>query len=262
MTLAPLQSAILQSIGGIRHGFFTRLGGQSAGLYAGLNCGLGSKDHPAAIDANRAAVCSTLGFPGNRLVTVHQVHSAMAVTVTGPFEGSPLQADALVTTTPGVVVGALAADCAPVLFASRDGRVVGAAHAGWKGAFGGIVEATVAAMEKVGGRRDRIVASVGPCIAQHSYEVGAEFRERLVADDPASGRFLIPSDRTAHFQFDLSGFVLSRLAQSGIETVEALGCDTYSDETRFYSYRRATHRGEPDYGRQVSAIVIGSAGQG
>ena len=256
-----VRASFLEAVTEIRHGFFTREQGHSTGLYAGLNCGLGSQDDPAAVSANRRAVAAVLGCPNHPLLTVHQVHSALAVSVDAPFAGSPPQADALVTTIPGLVIGALAADCAPVLFGTRDGRVVAAAHAGWKGAFGGIVEATVAAMERAGARRDNIVAAVGPCIAQNSYEVGAEFRDRLMAEEATTAAFFIPAAREGHFQFDLPGFVLHRLHRSGIGHAEALGLDTYTDESRFYSYRRATHRGDPDYGRQVSAIVIGPRGQ-
>ncbi len=252
----------LHVIPNLRHGFFTREGGHSTGLYASLNCGLGTNDDPALVSANRAEVSAALGFLASPLVTAYQVHSVLAATIDAPFAGTPPEVDALVTTTPGLVIGVLTADCTPILFASRDGRVIGAAHAGWKGAFGGIVEATVAAMGTAGAQRSEIVAAIGPCIAQSSYEVGADFRDRLTNAEADTAQFFIPSPRPEHFQFDLPGFVLYRLHQSGIGHAEALNLDTYADETRFFSYRRTTHRGEPDYGRQVSAIVIGTNRQG
>ena len=261
MTARFIKAGSLAQLSGVRHGFFTREHGHSTGIHAGLNCGLGSRDDPATVAANRAEVAAALGYPGSPLLTVHQVHSAVAVTADAPFAGPAPQADALVTSIPDLVIGVLAADCAPVLFASRDGAVIGAAHAGWKGALGGIVESTVEAMEATGARRGDIAAAIGPCIAQASYEVGPEFREAVTAGEPAAAGLFRPSDRAGHFRFDLPGLVVLRLVQSGIETIDVLNCDTYADEARFYSYRRATHRNQSDYGRQASAIVIGPRGQ-
>jgi hypothetical protein len=237
------------------HGFLGRRGGVSQGVCAGLNVGLGSDDDPAAIAENRRLAVQAVA-PGARLVTVRQVHSPTAIAVTEAFpdEARP-PADAMVTDRPGLLLGILTADCAPVLFADSKAGVVGAAHAGWKGAFSGVVESTVAEMEKLGASRDRIAAAVGPCIARRSYEVDEAFLRRFVEADPENERFFALG-RAGHHQFDLEGFVISRLAQAGLTRIEALGLDTYSDAERFYSYRRATHRGEPTYGRQISLIAL------
>ena len=242
-------------LSGTRHGFLGRCGGISTGLVAGLNVGLGSSDDPAAIAENRRRAADAVA-PGAALVTVYQVHSAdvVAVTASCPDNARP-HADAMVTATPGLVLGILTADCAPVLFADTKASVIGAAHAGWKGALGGVTDATIAAMEKLGARRDRIAAAIGPCIARASYEVDAAFHARFCDVDPANERFFADGKRAAHHQFDLEAYVAHRLAAAGITRVATLGMDTYSHADRYYSFRRATHGGEPDYGRQISLIA-------
>jgi polyphenol oxidase len=245
--------------GDLPHGFLGRAGGVSTGVHAGLNVGLGSDDDAALVIENRARAARAV-LPGAELVTLFQVHSADVVTVTAPFaDGERPRADAMVTDRPGLLLGILTADCAPVLFADADAGVIGAAHAGWKGAIGGVTDATVAAMERLGAERSRIVAAVGPCIARVSYEVDDAFALRFEEHDPATERFFSPG-RSGHQQFDLEGYVLARLASAGIGRVAALGQDTYSDADRFFSFRRATHRGEPDYGRQISLIGVDKAG--
>ena len=246
-----------RALAGLPHGFLGRRGGVSTGMVAGLNVGTGSNDDPAAIAQNRRLAVQAV-LPGARLVTVYQVHSADAVTVIEPFDDDLRpHADALVTKRPGLVLGILTADCAPVLFADREAGVVAAAHAGWKGAIGGVTDSTIAAMEALGARREHIAAAVGPCIARASYEVDAGFFERFCTQDPANERFFADG-RPEHFQFDLEAYVVHRLALAGLRTIEALGLDTYTNEDRFFSFRRATHRTEPDYGRQIS--LIGLAG--
>jgi hypothetical protein len=244
------------ALAGVAHGFLGRRGGVSTGAMAGLNVGLGSDDDPAAVADNRRRAAEAVA-PGASLVTVYQVHSATAVTVIAPVaDDVRAQADALVTDRPGLVLGILTADCAPVLFADAQAGVVGAAHAGWKGALGGVTDATLAAMEQLGAQRARIVAAVGPCIARTSYEVDDAFLARFAAADPANERFFVDG-APGHHQFDLEAYVVARLAAAGIGRVEALGLDTYAAEDRFYSFRRATHRGEPSYGRQISLIAAG-----
>jgi polyphenol oxidase len=248
---------IVQSrvLAGVPHGFLGRRGGVSKGLVAGLNVGLGSGDDPAAIAENRRRAVAAVA-PGGQLVTVYQVHSADAVTADiWPDDARP-HADAIVTDRPGLVLGILTADCAPVLLADVDAGVIGAAHAGWKGAVGGVTDATISAMETLGARRDRIAAAVGPCIARASYEVDAAFRLRFVRKDPANERFFADGTRAEHHQFDLEAYVVHRLAATGVTRIEALGLDTYADADRFFSFRRATHAGEPDYGRQISLIGV------
>ena len=243
------------SLGALPHGFLGRRGGVSTGVVAGLNVGSGSSDNPAAVFRNRGLAIAAIR-PGAELATVHQCHSAEAVTVTRawPMDERP-NADAMATDRRGILLGIVTADCAPVLFADIEAGVVGAAHAGWRGALGGVTDAAIAAMEGLGARRDRIHAAVGPCIAQASYEVDEGFRSRFIADDPDNARFFIegPSGRP---HFDLEDYVVHRLVAAGIEEVEALNLDTYADPERFFSYRRSTHRGEPDYGRQLSAIAL------
>lgn len=244
-----------RSLGGVAHGFLGRRGGVSTGATAGLNVGLGSADDPAAVAENRRLAAEAV-LPGGRLVTAFQVHSAEVVTVSEPWEDDARpHADALVTDRPGLLLGILTADCAPVLFADAQAGVVGAAHAGWKGAIGGVTDATITAMERLGARRDRIVAAVGPCIARASYEVDDRFLTTFAAADAANERFFAPG-RERHHQFDLEAYVVHRLAAAGLSRIEALGLDTYADEARFFSFRRATHRGEADYGRQVSVIGL------
>ena len=236
---------------GLAHGFFGRAGGVSTGLYESLNCGPGSRDDPAAVAENRARAVAALA-PGARLATLSQVHSAI-VHVAGPDWDTALrpEGDGLVTATPGLALGILTADCAPVLFADGEAGVIGAAHAGWKGALGGVLEATLQAMEKLGARRPRIAAAIGPCITEAHYEVGPEFPGRF---PPEAARFFAAGERPGHPRFDLPGYVASRLA--GLASVTALGLCTYPVENGFFSFRRATHLGEADYGREISAIVL------
>lgn len=254
----PLESPLLAGTDyqpGIRHGFFTRIGGVSRGIYRGLNVGVGSKDDPDHVRENRARVARWFGADADRLTTPHQVHSADALVVDAPFGNPRPRADAVVTATPGLVIGVLTADCGPVLFADPDAGVVGAAHAGWGGALRGILESTIEAMLTLGARRENIRACLGPSISGKNYEVGPEFVERFVAADPANERWFSPSEREGHSMFDLPAYTLARLEAAGV-SAEATGLCTYADEDRFFSYRRTTHRGEPDYGRQIAAIAI------
>jgi len=240
---------------GVPHGFLGRRGGVSTGVCAGLNVGWGSGDDREAIAENRRRAVEAVA-PGARLVTVHQVHSADALHAAAPWpDDARPQADAIVTDRPGLALGILTADCTPVLFADRQAGVIGAAHAGWKGALGGVIEATLAAMEARGATRARIAAAVGPVIARKSYEVDDAFLRRFAEADPENDLFFSPG-REGHHQFDLEAYVLARLAQAGVTRAEALGLDTYSDPERFFSYRRATHKGEADYGRQISLIAL------
>lgn len=255
--LKPIESAALASLNGIRHGFFTREGGVSRGIYAGLNCGQGSKDDAADVLENRTRVARHLGAADARVLTLHQVHSATAFVVDSHIPRQHLpEADAAVTRTSGLVIGVLAADCGPVLFADPEAGVIGAAHAGWRGAVGGVLRATIAAMEGLGARRERIVAAVGPCINQASYEVGPEFEAELLARDPANSRYFRRHEASGRALFDLPGYIEGRLAALGLKLIERQTQCTYGNESRLFSYRRATHRSEPDYGRQISAIVL------
>jgi polyphenol oxidase len=241
------------SFGTLPHGFLGRRGGVSAGIHGGLNVGLGSDDDRIAVLENRRRAAGAV-LPGAPLVTVHQVHSADVITVEAPWgDDARPKADAIVTNRPGVLLGILTADCGPVLFADGDAGVIGAAHAGWKGAIAGVTDATITAMEALGADRSRITAAIGPCIARASYEVDDGFLRRFEEADPANERFFTPG-RTGHHQFDLEGYIAARLAAAGVTRVEALGLDTYSDPDRFFSFRRATHNSEPDYGRQISLI--------
>lgn len=256
MTVNFLTSPALQS-GNLVHGFFTREGGVSKGLYAGLNCGPGSGDDPAHVAENRRRAAHALLGRDLPLCTLYQVHGPVVATVTDPWANDARpEADALVTDRPGIVLGILTADCGPVLFADPDAGVVGAAHAGWKGAFHGVLEATVTAMEALGARRGRISAALGPTIAGPSYEVDAAFRERFIVADPAHERFFQPSERPGHAMFDLPRFIEARLQALDLGRVAVLGHDTYASPDRFFSYRRATHQGEKDYGRQISLIAL------
>nr|WP_157026507.1 peptidoglycan editing factor PgeF [Sphingomonas horti] len=241
-------------LGEVPHGFLGRRGGVSTGICAGLNVGTGSGDDPAAIEENRRRAVAAV-LPEARLVTVYQVHSAHCV-VAEPWDPADRpRADAIVTDRPGLVLGILTADCAPVLLADAEAGVVGAAHAGWKGALADVTDSTVAAMERLGARRERIAAAIGPCIARASYEVDDAFARRFEEADPENERFFT-AGRPGHHRFDLEAYVAARLAAAGIARVDALGLDTYADESRFYSFRRATHRDEPDYGRQISLIGV------
>jgi YfiH family protein len=243
------------SLGEFPHGFLGRRGGVSTGELAGLNVGYGSHDDREAIAGNRRLAVAAL-LPEAELATVHQIHSAEALHLqrAWPQDQRP-RADAMVTDTPNLLLGILTADCAPVLFADHRAVVVGAAHAGWRGALAGVTDATIAAMERLGARRENIHAAVGPCIGQPSYEVDEAFRARFLDHDPDNARFFVPGD-AGKPHFDLESYVVHRLLAVGIDEVEALNFDTYSDADRFYSYRRSTHRGEADYGRQLSAIAI------
>ena len=252
---APLHAEAL-SLPGVRHAFFTRAGGVSTGVYASLNGGVGSSDAPAAVAENRARMAAALDLPAERLLVPYQVHSPDVVTVSEPWgvEARP-RCDGVVTATPGLALGVTGADCGMILFADGDARVVGAAHAGWKGARDGVVEATVAAMAALGATPTRIVAVLGPCIAQASYEVGPEFVDAFQADSEAP-RFFRDSRNAGRAMFDLHGYIGLRAARAGVGLFVDLRLDTYADEARFFSYRRKTHRGEADYGRLVSAIAL------
>ncbi|MCD2184354.1 peptidoglycan editing factor PgeF [Rhizobium sp. GN54] len=255
--LSPVQSPLVSRAAGnaVRHGYFTRAGGVSEGIYAGLNVGLGSNDERDRVVENRARVCNWFAVDPGRLATVHQVHSPDVTTVDDGYDGQRPQADALVTATPGLVLGVLSADCGPILFADPKAAVVGAAHAGWKGALTGVLENTIAAMETLGAARKDIVACLGPSISRRNYEVGPEFVERFVGTDPSYGAFFSPSERPGHAMFDLPALTLKRLAEAGIEA-ENLDICTYPQDANCFSYRRSVHRKEPDYGRQISAIMI------
>jgi polyphenol oxidase len=252
-----LVASNLPTPGRIRHGFFTRRGGVSEAPFEGLNCGYGSDDDRDAVSENRRLALARLGAADMPLVTAYQVHSADAVFVDSPW--SPDKApkvDALVTSRPGLVLGILTADCAPVLFVDAHAGVIGAAHAGWRGAHAGVLEKCVEAMVTAGASAGNICAAVGPCIGQPSYEVGPEFRARFVEDDPNSDKYFMPSPKTGHALFDLGAYVMARLGTLGLASSEFLGQDTCADSDRFYSYRRGTLAGQPDYGRLLSAIVI------
>ena len=243
------------SLSAVPHGFAGRRGGVSTGVHAGLNVGLGSADQREAVLRNRDLARDAL-LPGAALVTLHQVHSPDVVTVTQPIpENARPAADAMVTDRRGLILGILTADCVPVLLADAQAGVVGAAHAGWKGAMSGVTDQTVAAMEVLGARRDRITAAIGPCIGRASYEVDLAFVDRFETQDPDNGRFF-SAGREGHAQFDIAAYVAARLADAGMARVEMLDQDTYSQPDRFYSYRRTCHRGEPDYGRQISMIAV------
>jgi len=251
-----LRSGLLAALPGIDHAFFTRRGGVSEGIYESLNVGLGSRDDIARVRENRRRAAAVLGAEPSRLVTAYQVHSARAVTVEAPFASEPPEADALVTGAPGLMLGALAADCAPILIADGEAGVVAAVHAGWKGALGGVVAAAVEAMVARGAARGRLVAAVGPCIAKASYEVGPEFAARFMAASPGFQRFFTAGARPEKRQFDLPGFVLDQLAAAGVTQAEWIGADTRAQAADFFSHRRMTQRGESDYGRGLSAIII------
>jgi len=243
------------TLDGVAHGFLGRIGGVSTGIHAGLNVGIGSDDDATAVDENRRLATAAV-LPGATLTTLYQIHSGDCVTVRSPFQDRLRpRADALVTDRPGLALGILTADCAPVLLADVAAGVVGAAHAGWKGALGGVTDATILAMEALGAKRERIAAAIGPCIARVSYEVDDAFARRFEASDPANERFFAEG-RDGHRQFDLEAYVAHRLAAVGVTRVALLGLDTYTDEARFFSYRRATHCGEPGYGRQISLIGL------
>ena len=253
--LEPIRHPLLEREG-IRHGFFSRRGGVSTGIYEGLNTGLGSADDPAAVEENRRRVAATLGGGPDDLAACYQIHSSLTRVATGPWAGDRPEGDAVVSATVGVIPAVLTADCAPVLLADPEARVVGAVHAGWKGALGGVVHSAVTAMEALGARPSRIIAVIGPCISLPSYEVGLDFMERFEHHDPGAGRFFIERDRPDKRLFDLPGFVMWRLEQAGLTQIAWTGHDTCRDEVAFYSNRRAFQRGEPDFGRLMSAITL------
>ena len=255
MTLSPITHPLLDRAG-VRHGFFTREGGVSTGLYEGLNTGIGSRDDPAAVAENRRRIAEHLGGVPDDFAACFQIHSAMARVAGTGWKGDRPEGDATVTAAPGVICAVLTADCAPVLLADPEAGVVGAAHAGWKGALDGIIASTVAAMQAAGAEPRRMVAVVGPCIARPSYEVGTDFQDRFDHHDPGSVRFFGPGETTDKRLFDLPGFVLWRLEQAGVGNAAWTGHDTRTDETRFFSNRRAYLNGEPDFGRLMSAIGL------
>jgi YfiH family protein len=241
----------------LRHAFFTREGGHSSGIFASLNCGFGSGDDKPTVSRNRAAVSEKLGVESMNLLTTWQHHSSDTIAVTAPWDSmTPPRGDAIVTATSGIAIAVLTADCAPILLADPEARVIGAAHAGWKGALAGITDSTVAAMERLGARRSHITAVIGPTISQAVYEVGPELFERFADDDRSNAEYFAPSHRGAHHMFDLPRYLAGRLTRAGLAAVVDLAICTYRDEDRFFSYRRATHRGHENYGRQISAICL------
>ena len=257
MSAAEFLRAEALALPGLAHAFFTRRGGVSTGLYDSLNGGVGSRDQPEAVRDNRARMAAALGLAADRLAIPYQVHSPDVATISSAFapQARP-RCDALVTATPGLGLGVTGADCGMILFADRQARVVAAAHAGWKGALAGVIEATVAAMARLGARPERIGAALGPCIAQGSYEVGPEFVAAFAAADADFKRFFAPSVDPTRAMFDLNAYIVERARRAGVGRFQDLGLDTYADEDRFFSYRRATHRNEPDYGRLVAAIAL------
>jgi YfiH family protein len=254
--LPTIEAPLLTTAKNVRHAFFTREGGVSGGLYQSLNCGFGSDDEPANVTENRRRVCGALDVQAPALVTPYQVHGTHVAVVEQPWsrDAAP-KADGLATCVPGIALGILTADCAPVLFADRDAGVIGACHAGWRGALDGIIDATLAAMTGLGARRPHIYAAIGPCIAQTSYQVGPEFRDRFLAADDANDKFF-KADDEERYRFDLPGFVSERLNRAGIANASWVGLDTCTDDRRLFSYRRSTHKGDADFGRGLSAIVL------
>jgi polyphenol oxidase len=246
---------------GVAHAFFTRQGGVSEGVYASLNGGVGSRDETHSIATNRARMASALGLGAERLAVPYQVHSADALVLDRMWEGDEARprCDGIATATPGLALGVTGADCGMILFADPEAQVIGAAHAGWRGALSGVLEATVEAMERLGARRSAIAAALGPCIGPASYEVGPEFVAAFAGEGEDVSRFFAQSGKAGHAMFDLPAYIAERAARAGIGRFESLGLDTYGDEQRFFSFRRATHRREPDYGRLVSAIALTSA---
>jgi polyphenol oxidase len=251
-----IEAPELASYPNLRHAFFTRQGGVSEGIYASLNGGLGSSDDPARIRENRRRMADELHVGPEALVSLHQVHSPDAVVVAGPWTGERPRADGMASATPGVALAITTADCGPILFADPHAGVIGAAHAGWRGALTGVLEATLAAMEGLGARRGKTVAVLGPTIGREAYEVSDDFVAHFAGADPGSARFFTPNGRPGHAQFDLPAYIGARLAAAGVGEFASLDLCTYADEERFYSYRRTTHRGEPDYGRLISAITL------
>lgn len=251
-----LQSDRLRDVEMISHGFFTKHGGVSTGFYASLNCGPGSKDDPAHVMENRKRAAEALGGRKENLCTLYQVHSPTCLVIEKPFREKRPEADAMATKTPGIILGILTADCAPVLFCDPVAKVIGAAHAGWRGAFGGVVQNTVESMCELGARPERILAAIGPCAGWQSYEVDAAFRDNFLGRSPANEMFFKDGLPGKHL-FNLKGYVANQLAESGILTINILANDTIAEVEQFFSFRRTTHAKEPDYGRQLSAIMIG-----
>lgn len=250
-------TADILMLSGVRHAFFTRAGGVSDGPYASLNGGIGSRDSADNVAENRARMAATLGVESHRLLTAYQVHSPEVVIVEAPWTAQTRpRADAIVTRLRALAIGVTTADCGPILLADPQASVIGAAHAGWRGALAGVIEATVEAMERLGAARRQIRAAIGPMIRQRNYEVGPDLIAQFAAGDAVSSRFFAPAPRQGHALFDLAGYVASRLARAGVNQVQDLGLCTYGDPARFFSYRRTTHRAEPDYGRHVNAIAL------
>ena len=252
MTLATIQSSRLKNFS---HGFFTRKGGQSKGIYKGLNCGLGSSDDAKTILSNRNLVAEHMGTSLENIVGVHQIHSVEAIICNGTFETAP-KADALVTNTPGLLLSVLTADCQPVIFADRENSVIGIAHAGWRGALNGVLNSTINKMEALGAERNQISAVIGPCISQNAYEVGLDFFEKFTSSNKKNKDYFAYSSDTKKYHFDLPNFSLNLLKDEGISSIEWTGHCTYSDPENFFSYRRSCHKKEPDYGRLISAIML------
>ena len=246
----------LEKLKFLKHGFFTRIGGMSEGVYEGLNCAYSSGDDKESVTANRAKVAETLGIEVDQLVTVKQVHGAKVITIDAPFKNEPPEADGIVTSARGVAIGVLTADCAPVLFADKKAKIIGAAHAGWKGAVGGVMEATIAAMEVLGAKRENIHAAIGPCIGPLSYEVGPDFKKPFLDQDAGNEAFFKAASKDGHFIFNLPGYAVHRLKKTGIAAVYDTQQDTLPNEGIYYSYRGSCQHKKTDYGRQISAIVL------
>jgi len=252
-----LQSSVLSALAGIRHGFFTRAGGVSRGCYESLNGGVGSNDAPAHVAENRARMAAAVGVSPERLISAYQIHSPAVVTVDAPWDANARpKADAIVTRASGLAIAVSTADCGPILFADAEAGVIGAAHAGWRGALSGVAEATIAAMEQCGADRSHIVAALGPMIRRQNYEVGPEFVAQFADDDSSNERFFQSAPRAGHSLFDLGGYIAARLARAGIGRIDDLDRCTYAEPETFFSYRRSVHRGEPDYGRHLNAIAL------
>jgi polyphenol oxidase len=252
-----LQAAILAPLANVRHAFFTRSGGVSPGVYASLNGGVGSNDRPENVAENRARMAAILGVSPARLLTAYQIHSSDVVVAEEPWtRDTRPRADAIVTRVPRLAIGVSTADCGPLLLADGDARVIGAAHAGWRGALTGVIEATVTAMERLGADRKTMAAALGPTIRQPNYEVGPEFVERFLSADAANARFFAASQKSAHAMFDLASYIGARVRRAGITQFEDLGLCTYAEPDRFFSYRRTTHNDETDYGRHINAIAL------
>ena len=252
-----LQAASLGKLARVRHGFFTRAGGVSAGVYATLNGGVGSNDTTENVAENRARMAAAIGVTPERLLTAYQIHSPDVVVAEAPWmAASRPRADAIVTRTPHLAIGVTTADCGPLLFADAEAGVIGAAHAGWRGALTGVIEATLAAMERLGAARRRVAVALGPTIRQPNYEVGPEFVERFLAASPDNALFFTPSERAGHARFDLGGYIGERTRRAGIDQFEDLALCNFAEPSRFFSYRRTTKQGEPDYGRHVNAIAL------